>query len=888
MKVSNSANRLFGFCFWLFNSSALFIIYVGILPFLAPTIVADAVAGEVPFNLMAPFLGLIIVPSVCSIIGIIPQRKRLISLAQLFYAIEAPLVLACLIRFFWLRDLTPATTLLFLVAVLSTSIAGHWLFRELQPRLLAVDSLHLVGLSFMLAISLYLLLVLSFYFVPVAWFTLSYLFPVIFYSVMVFPLTSLIIGIGTMPIGMTILYYRVWRKSLQEFADSYGKLWAGIVPVSALVATIGALFFLLQQPQIQAFQLLQSPPQTDKDRQELVSKSEVIRQGLLNAYLAPYRYPWLEDQHIFSLYHYDLKTSETTAQTLQALYSTLTAPFHYYGEYSDRERAANLYAQFFDTPIQRGEREAVQRAIESTFIRTEVKAGLLDINQRRVWLAEQNLTVKPQGDFAEVELHEVYRNHTLDQQEILYYFSLPESAVITGLWLGETGDLAQRFTHVVSPRGAAQQVYNQEVQRRVDPALLEQVGPRNYRLRAFPIPPQGQGEMHLWLTYTVLKQADGWQMPKLAERRNLFWSDRTQRTVNGKSVTTQDQWLPASIPAKNVQAVDHQVVLPSGNLIEAKPFSGRYQLPEGKRFAVMVDTSYSMNAHRQEVVQTFNWLQANILKQNSADIYLTSAQPAQPKRLDQGQNFKPEKVTFYGTLQPHEMLEQFQQLQNNTTYDAVLLLTDSGSYELTADRSSPVAMAAPLWFIHLGGFQPVYDDATLQAIQDSGGGVATQIQDVMQRFGTQSTLGTGAINLIDGYAWFVNKTTAPPSPIDTFSSIAARQWITHLSRTNHPNHPAELDAVHTIAKQYDLVTPYSSMVVLVNDAQRKQLKQAEKQSDRFTREVEDQQLPQPSSLTSPVSAVPEPAEWILILTVAIGLGGLLIQQKHSNLSNQRN
>jgi hypothetical protein len=33
-------------------------------------------------------------------------------------------------------------------------------------------------------------------------------------------------------------------------------------------------------------------------------------------------------------------------------------------------------------------------------------------------------------------------------------------------------------------------------------------------------------------------------------------------------------------------------------------------------------------------------------------------------------DFNPAKMTFYGTLQPKEMLRQFTQLRDNTAYDA--------------------------------------------------------------------------------------------------------------------------------------------------------------------------------------------------------------------------
>ncbi|MBD2020763.1 hypothetical protein H6F43_11275, partial [Leptolyngbya sp. FACHB-36] len=154
-----------------------------------------------------------------------------------------------------------------------------------------------------------------------------------------------------------------------------------------------------------------------------------------------------------------------------------------------------------------------------------------------------------------------------------------------------------------------------------------------------------------------------------------------------------------------------------------------------------------------------------------------------------------------------------------------------------------------------------------KAIQDSDGGAATQVQTVMQRIGTQPTRGadTSFLNLVDGYAWFLTKDGAASTNED-FGALAARQWTTHLSRYLQPNRLNELDAIHAAAKQYGIVTPYSSMIVLVNSQQRRELKQAEQQSDRFDREVEDPQLPQPNS--SDISAVPEPAEWLLLVVGA--------------------
>ena len=78
-------------------------------------------------------------------------------------------------------------------------------------------------------------------------------------------------------------------------------------------------------------------------------------------------------------------------------------------------------------------------------------------------------------DWAEAELYEIYQNQTGQRQEVVYYFSLPESAVITGLWLGNSPDRNARFSYRVSPRGAAQALYRNEVNYNRDPALVEEL-----------------------------------------------------------------------------------------------------------------------------------------------------------------------------------------------------------------------------------------------------------------------------------------------------------------------------------------------------------------------------------------------------------------------------
>jgi len=75
-----------------------------------------------------------------------------------------------------------------------------------------------------------------------------------------------------------------------------------------------------------------------------------------------------------------------------------------------------------------------------------------------------------------------------------------------------------------------------------------------------------------------------------------------------------------------------------------------------------------------------------------------------------------------------------------------------------------------------------------------------------------------------------------------------------------------LDALHAIAVEQSIVTPYSSMIVLVNQGQEAQLEQLEGQDDRFQREHEEvgETLP-PNTLD--VAGVLEPEEWLLLAWV---------------------
>ncbi|MEG4149456.1 TIGR02921 family PEP-CTERM protein [Microcoleus sp. Pol12B5] len=964
MKIKQVFDGVFKTIFWLWNLTFLSIVYLGILPIIGVPLIMATIDGTIPLEFSLTMAATIAVPTVCTVIGARRFSKQPLELMRWFYGVEAPLFLLCLLRLFLLRELTPASyqiiaTIALCIAAFSVEMLYGYLGKKenvqnisnsqtsynKQHRFLSLIRekrnawLQLGCHSLMLVVGIWAATLLMYYAVPVALFTFYGFFTVVIeffnftwvsafwdifrygewvWGLIWIPLSFILFGLTcslfvVMPSLYGFLYIHSGRKIWQSFAAQYGKNKALIGSLGVIAAWLAIFSALLQQPQVAALKMLATPPANDTVRQTLLAKSDMIRSGLVNAYLSPYRYLSTvgENNHIYEIYKNSLSLPDWAAQTVQNSYNFLMSPFLYQGSSADVEKAEKLYGEFFDTELQKGDTEAVKHAVQSTSNREEAKAGLLNVNQEKVWLQSQEVTVKENGDCADVQLYEVYKNQTPNLQEVFYYFSLPESAAVTGVWLGDTGDLNKRFVFTVSPRGAAQQVYNQQVRERVDPALLEQIGPKQYRLRAFPIPAKreftqtdGPQEMHLWLTYKVMRQPQGWAMPVLAEKRNIFWNQNTRRMIAGKEVKysgkeARETWLPRFLPAVAQQPLTvQQAVLPGGNIISAKPLAdANYSLPQAKKFAVIIDTSRSMATENKDVKETFEWLKANAADKNAVDLYVASAAGMPPKFVEDVRNFDAAKVTFYGTIQLKDMLQQFAQLRGDKSYDTVFLVSDRHSYELSDDRKPKLSISAPLWTVHLGGLPPGYDDATLKLIQDSGGGVATDMKEAMQRVATTAASGPSTVSVVDGYGWSYAKTpqskkTAKSATVaesknagkEGFKPIAARQLITALSKQKSANQLTQLDAMHAVAKNFKVVTPYSSMIVLVNDAQREQLKAAEAKSDRFDREVESgkEQLSKPNNPLN-VSGVPEPEEWLLLAVGAIGLLVIFLRQRRAKM-----
>jgi putative PEP-CTERM system integral membrane protein len=542
--------------------------------------------------------------------------------------------------------------------------------------------------------------------------------------------------------------------------------------------------------------------------------------------------------------------------------------------WEDQAAAKQAYLHLMDAPFEKAERESILNAVQATWDSDEAKAGLVNIGQKIVHLESQRVELKVQGPLVFGQLDEVYRNTTDSDQEILIYFTLPESAALTALYLSEDPNDPEQFPYVLAPRGAAQEVYNNQVRRFRDPALLEQVGPRQYRLRAYPVLADFRDKpMYLRMRWTALADAQGLPLPFATEVRNLYWNSRTDREFlciqdeeyacdDGRAIADprpMDVEVAGWLPARLGRPVPPQTLvasLPGGQKLVARADSGEDGSCEGEKVAVVVDGSFSMGANLEQLQKEFTWMREGLSRCTTRLVVAPGWGGARVK--EDTLAWDPASYTFFGNLRPQEALEGLR----DQAFDRVLFLTDAGSYDDPADTAVP-DFTGQLWLIHLGGALPqAYPDVIGDRLLS--GGIAMSVKEAVARWGAEE--------VADGYRWQLEESTAGDTP--GFLALAGRRALTIQARENLPDTLEEFDAVHKVALSAGAVTPWSSMLVLVDDEQRRQLKEAEEKADRFNRESEGgaELMTQPGNPL--VSAVPEPATWMLLGCAGAGILGL--------------
>jgi putative PEP-CTERM system integral membrane protein len=938
--------------FWSWNLIFLAFMSFGFAPIVLPETFIGVRTGVIPATFLLFGLILAGIPVAAVVLGLTVLRRAPSKLFALGYVIEGPLMLMLAVRFFAIRQATTGVTLLVVIVLLG--MAGFlWYLLDSQAgkRAPSAEWLRLAGLTLMALVSLYAAAWIAFYALPIAVEVLRAIgnflanlpdalsdigrslrqmmtdsplllpFSILGFILLLYTATLFVLT----PIAVPYLSLRAWWRMAQHRAGVSGWLQPAVLTCLVVAVTAGLFVLSNRQPQAQAFALLKTPPASIGEAQALLTNADSIRAGLLNAYLAPFRYISAEGEvrHISDMYASTFEISRIQANAVQRLYEGLASPLLYQpihrpqlASFADNQallkeprEAAALYQNFFDTPIIEAERQTIVNSVRTTWSSDQAEAAWQAVDDREVFLVHQELTLQEHGDWADVELHEVYQNQTADEQEVIYYFSLPESAVMTGLWLGSTPDKSAASTFQVAPRGAAQAVYREQTRVMKDPALLEQIGPRQYRLRVFPIPPlqvtyderrarslvEEAPPVSMWVSWREMADRDAWPMPHMAFLRNVYWNDDTVRLVNGQPMAVDpDEWLSESIPAAApVTAQSHRVDLPGGQTVLAEPADPAETpaLPDGMQLAVVIDRSYSMQIHAGAVTDSIQELKNLPNLSSPTDVYQTSSPyRGEDPSMVSLDALNPDDLVYFGGQNAAQLLDQFDTLhtdeRSDRQYDAVIVLTDGSGYELGPSDVPAPGTDSPIWLVHAGSDIPLgYDDQTLQAIQASGGGVAGSLGEALERIasGLNARPGSDAAitDQVDGYVWSVLPTEQaaalsnndPAYQVhtagDPFSALAARRLALAetMRQRGSISELATLDMLHTLAKRYQIVTPYSSMIVLVDDQQQRLLEHLSEGSDRYQREVESLGDTTPGS-PLPLAGVPEPHEWLLLALAA--------------------
>lgn len=890
-----------GVVFWGWNS--IFILFVILLMFsgLVPAIFFAALGGDIPISFVFSILLLIAIPILAIALAARKKDRDSAFLMKLFFGVELPIFLAALIRLFVLRQITPGSALLLITIAIACAYFLWSLYEnKFQIRSRIAAAAHAAPSSITLIFGVGAAVFLALYAPPAAvglikfiweliveFFSFDWLnnfkdllaggyFLAVFAVFLVLFIFSGLVFISA-PIFMAKYYSQAWCRVITQSAPYIGGLSFIFLSLVAGGVWLGAYALSGHHSEADTIAWLDNQEALVDVREEIELRREEIRRDLVKGYLFRYRYLQTRDSTdgVARLYRNQLKAPTAIADAAQSLHRFILTPILYSGREGDNRSAGRLYQEVFDTPIQKAERVKIKRALQATWNRDEAEAGLLDINSRKVRVSEQHIAIKEFATHASVEIEEVYENQTGEQQEIYYYFSLPEDAAVTGLWLGFGEDRSKHDKFVVAPRGAAQEVYEREVQRRIDPALLEQVGPRQYRLRAFPVPPKRFGRdrtnrqaydasnrLRMRFTYDTPKTDHGVAAPRLLEKRNAYWTDKTRRILNGVEFS-ETGWLPPAFLAETSEGHGNQEVTSvQGYRVM------RTHLPEDASplsLAVLVDTSWSLQRHSETLGS-----QIDALKKDpaiDAEIFLIGANGVKSSKSPLAGFDASQALSYFGSLSPQQILSQFKMMSDSGAHDAIIILTDQGRY-MADDAFEAAAIAAPLWFVHLDLPAYAYDDAVLDLIYRSGGGAASDLDEAIR--GVRAAI--GGVRLSGDRAWVVEKLSADEEaarrqPVSSLAAIAARQVALSLTQ-NAATDLKTLDDIHALAVAHDIVTPWSSMIVLVNERQRKALEEASSEADRFSREANTGE----EDLTAPtVTGVPEPREWMLIILASIML-----------------
>ncbi len=486
-------------------------------------------------------------------------------------------------------------------------------------------------------------------------------------------------------------------------------------------------------------------------------------------------------------------------------------------------------------------------------------------NFSQISLTDRSVTITTQQEdrLALVTVTDSFSNTSFSDQETTAEFMLPAGSVVVDLKLG----LNLEFPGLVAPRGAARATYEFELRQRRDPALLQQVGPDQYRLRVFPVPQKGQQKVQF--SYITPIAPEGYGLPKYIAENNYTKTTTsngiTSIAINGSAVNlgTDTSFVKTTQDFCNLQ--DGSLGTTTSSFIIATTTSRTYHCtlpdeklaltaPVGKRIAIMLDVS---NANKQ-VAYTENLIEffaknAEILQNNTIELYQVNTSVSEPTRLTP-QNFAAAltDIVWFENGTFTKMLSL-----SPSDVDAVFFVTSSSSQSAGTEEVFEKIKALPALYLVYPLYEtaPDWEPSTSEVLFNKEVYVSPTIEDAwLQLIHNESSTTTGTVV---NSSWQIVTVTGEtllgellvtsfdastiatdfPELFKNFSKLRAQMYSSAAGvnlRNPTDGELAVLDLLSTQAQQLHVVTPLTSMIALVNDQQLERLEANSEAANRYS------------------------------------------------------
>lgn len=840
------------------------------------------------------------------------KKKESPALFKLFFAVELPILLVCFGQNFF--NVYPITIFYLSLVIL---LASLWLWFELlfPQKIKLLTKYNYIPLVIGTVLSGWLFLIWFFWVPLFVWFIMQNFweiitdfFPIIFKKWFILPSAITLIYLFLSPgLAFGMFTYQTYKKAFPR---------KPIIILSTILVLVGGtfLFDLVEKHGsyvefkhiAAALNISQDTEQVPFSQEDLkkISNLNRLKESTKKVYLAGLKYPFKKKQEINAIHQavysgYCDSPLEIHLETeigkicyaIAEIYEQLFFPLFYEGDFAqDRRLAQKVYTYVFDKSLQKELAQEINTLKKRSLLGTarwnnswrNIEAGVIHEFQTAVHLDEANY---------EIDYHQslgVYTNlvtFTLQNtratpQEVFLEFNLPDTeSVITDLKLGLNLELASQ----VAPRGAAKQVYEESVSRGIDPALLAQVGPRQYQLRVFPIPSVQntitQGKQKVQFEYTAFTKNDILQVIPPLKTRNLKISSKTDvryilkneqnETLEHKSIESSDfkQGLvltkkdPASKAALKISDNTYANVQSLANVVE-------------KDFVFFIDNSASVETEKMQTV--FKELKS-AFPENPFYTFNFTVQPAPKNRED---------LKFWGPTDTQALVAYLtkQELANKN----IVIITDESDFEIKEQESlqikySDVPKPSNYSVLVLGEHLPAFkQELTKLLLAGTNSAVILLAQ--------KSNL-TDLWQTKEQISWNISNEDA----LDQYEVITTPKWREALEDlwaykqskealstiSNEQTWLAAANSQTAIAAKAHIVNQFNSLIALENEWQKRRLKEEISKKDKYQADHDTGEVPDETifNTTFENQAAPEPQVYTVIIFFLFTTFLLLVNRK---------